>query len=74
VTEHPLSSEAVERLRAWALAHCPDPLRDPAFLPALVAAVAEAVSEELGRACWLRRRQLREPCQLGPTLTLKDPS
>jgi hypothetical protein len=60
--EHQVSGEAVERLEVWIAEHCPGALDDPQFLPGLIVVIAEEVRQELHRVCWMRLRQLREPC------------
>lgn len=61
--EHHISGEALERLHVWVLAHCPNALEDPEFLPGLVVILEEEVRKELARACWKRLRLLSEPCR-----------
>ncbi len=60
---HHLSGEAFERIHVWLLAHVPDALEDPEFLPGVIVILELEVEEVLRKACWMRLRQLREPCR-----------
>lgn len=61
--EHQVSGETVGRLQDWLNTHCPHHLEDTELLPSLVVVVCDVVKQELHEICWMRLRQLREPCR-----------
>lgn len=59
--KHHLSGEGFEQLHTWVLAHVPEALDDPDFLPGLVVIIELEAERVMRQHCWKALQILTEP-------------